>query len=200
MPLEGAMLRVVDTGLEMQATAANTSGKNSQAGVTLIETLVASSILVVGSLAMIGLIIGSIATNNRNKIDSTQAMLAESILEQINSTFNGTGTSALTDCGGTTWTIDTTIPNTGSVGASLSGAAINYGQTNPPTGYHMDYEIRTPCQPSGAIEGIYDVRWHLDQVGSTATYLITVSARLKGHGEGNKYFALPVTLRFMSGS
>jgi hypothetical protein len=50
------------------------------------------------------------------------------------------------------------------------------------------------------MEGTYDVRWHLDQIGTTNTYLITVSARLKNHGEGNKFFALPVTLRFMAGS
>lgn len=160
----------------------------------------ACAILVIGSLGMIGLIIGCIAANNRNKIDSTQSMLAESVLEQINSTFNGTGTSALTDCAGTNWTIDTTIPNTGSVGAALSGGAIDYTQTNPPAGYFMDYVVRTPCTSTGAILGTYDVRWHLDEVGSSSTYMLTVSAKFKGHGEGNQFFSLPVTLRVMSGS
>jgi hypothetical protein len=64
----------------------------------------------------------------------------------------------------------------------------------------MDYVVRTPCTSTGNIVGIYDVRWHLDQMGTTSTYMITVSARLKDHGEGNLFFALPVTLRFMSGS
>lgn len=166
----------------------------------MIETLVACAILIVLSLSMVSLIVASIATNNRNKIDSTQTMLAESILEQIHSTFNGNGTSALQDCSGTSWTIDTTIPNTGSVGAALSGSSIDYTQATPPTGYHMDYVVRTPCNNSGNIVGIYDVRWHLDQIGTTNTYMITVSSKLKNHGEGNIYFALPVTLRFMSGS
>jgi type II secretory pathway pseudopilin PulG len=172
----------------------------SQGGVTMVETLVACAILCILSLSMITLIITAIATNNRNKIDSTQTMLAESILEQIHSTFNGNGTSALEDCSGTTHTIDTTIPNTGSVGAALTGSTIDFTETTPPAGYQMDYVIRTPCNNTGDIVGIYDVRWHLDQIGRTNTYLITVSAKLKNHGEGNLFFALPVTLRFMAGS
>lgn len=166
----------------------------------MIELLMAGGILIITSLSMIALIISSIATNNRNKIDSTQTMLASSILEQINSTFNGVGTSALTDCDGTTWTIDTTIPNTGSVGALLNGATIDYSETSPPAGYFMNYVVRTPCESTGALQGTYDVRWHLDQIGTTNTYLMTVGAKLKGHGEGNQFFSLPVTLRFMSGS
>jgi type II secretory pathway pseudopilin PulG len=172
----------------------------SQAGFSLIEIMMAGIVLTIGSMGIIALIVGAIATNNRNKVDSAQTMLAESILEQIHSTFNGNGTSALQDCAGTTWTIDTTIPNTGSVGAALSGANIDYSQASPPAGYHMDYVVRTPCASTGTMEGTYDVRWHLDQIGTTNTYLITVSARLKNHGEGNKFFALPVTLRFMAGS
>ena len=178
--------------------------RNPQAGITLIETMLAALILVIGSIGMLSLIVDAIATNNRNKIDSTQTMLAESILEQIHSTFNGTGTSVLTDCAGTTWSVQTTIPNSGESGAQLSGANIDYSQTNPPSGYYMNYVISAPCTSTGAVQGVYDVRWHLDQVGypavSTKSYLVTVSAKLRGHGEGNKFFSLPVTLRFMAGS
>jgi len=174
--------------------------RNSQAGMTMIETLLAGSILMIGSLGMLSLIVDAIATNNRNRMDSTQTMLATSILEQIHSTFNGTGTSELKDCAGTTWTIDTTIPNSGSSGAQLSGANIDYSQTSPPAGYYMNYVISTPCASTGTVQGTYDVRWHLDQVGTSKSYLVTVSAKLRGHGEGNKFFSLPVTLRFMAGS
>jgi Tfp pilus assembly protein PilV len=172
----------------------------SESGITMIETMLAATILIIGSLGMIGLIVGSIASNNRNKIDSTQTMLAEAILEQVNSTFNGTGTSALVDCAGTTWNINTTIPSVGSVGARLSGPAIDFTETAPPTGYFMNYVVTTPCQTAGSLQGTYDVRWHLDQVGSTDSYLLTVGAKLKNHGEGNMFFSLPVTLRVMSGS
>jgi len=70
----------------------------------------------------------------------------------------------------------------------------------------MNYVISAPCTSTGAVQGVYDVRWHLDKVGydvdplKTKSYLITVSAKLRGHGEGNKFFSLPVTLRFMAGS
>ena len=180
--------------------------RNSQAGITLIETMLAGAILVIGSLSMIGLIINSIATNNRNKIDSTQTMLTESILEQINSTFIGSGSSTLVDCAGTVWNISTAVPASGTAGATLNGAAVDFTQASPPAGYFMNYVVSTPCAPAptGTVQGTYDVRWHIDAVGSgaaaTHSFLLTVSAKLKNHGEGNMYFSSPVTLRVMSGN
>jgi Tfp pilus assembly protein PilV len=171
------------------------------AGITMIETLMAAGILVIGSVGMLGLIVTAIATNNRNKMDSTQTMLSEAILEQITSTFGGTsvgpGTSSLTDCAGNNWTIDTTVSG-GSSGSPLSGANIDFTQAQV-TNWSMNYVVSSPC-PSGAVQGTYDVRWHLDQIGTTQTYLITVGARFRGRGEGNEYFSLPVTLRFLTGS
>src|SRR5215510_6754432 len=95
--------------------------KNSQAGITIIETAMAAFILIIGSLSMIGLVIGSIATNNRNRMDSTQTMLATSIVEQINSTVIGSGESVLVDCAGNSHTIATAKG-----GANLSGANIDF--------------------------------------------------------------------------
>jgi hypothetical protein len=173
----------------------------------MIETLMAGFILVIGSISMIALIINSIASNNRNKIDSTQTMLASSILEQINSTFITSGASNLVDCSGTSWPINTGFPDTGSSGAALSGNSIDWTETSPPAGYHMDYVVRAPCSSAYPIQGTYDVRWHVDVVGGipptgpvTHTYLLTVGAKLKNHGENNKYFSAPVTLRMMSGN
>jgi len=164
----------------------------------------AGTVLLLGSLSMIVLIIGSIATNNRNKMDSTQTMLATSVLEQINSTFIGAGTSTLVDCSGSSWTVQTGIPALGSAGSALTaGGRIDWSQTTPPSGYAMNYVVRTPCSSGGAYQGTYDVRWHVDTiggVGATNTYMLTVGAKLKNHGEGNKFFSLPVTLRVMSGN
>ena len=67
----------------------------------------------------------------------------------------------------------------------------------------MDYVVRTPCSSTSPIQGTYDVRWHVDVVGGvgvTNTFLLTVGAKLKNHGENNKYFSAPVTLRMMSGN
>ena len=171
-------------------------------GITMIETLMAAGILVIGSIGMLSLIVAAIATNNRNKMDSTQTMLAESILEQVYSTFGasgGPGTSTLVDCAGTSWTIDTTVSNQTDSGAALSGTSIDFTEASPPAGWHMDYVIKTNCSSTGTAQGTYDVRWHLQKI-TNQTYLVTVSAKLKGHGEGNEYFSLPVTLRVMYGS
>jgi hypothetical protein len=161
----------------------------------MIELMMAGTIMVIGSLSMIGLIVGSIATNNRNKLDSTQTMLAAAVLEQINSTIIGVGSSNLTDCTGTGWDIDT-APG----GASLSGATIDFAQNDPPAGYYMNYALKNPCTSTGSDQGTYDVRWHVDVVGSTNTYMLTVAAKMKNHGEGNLLFSKPVTLRVMSGN
>ena len=176
--------------------------KRSQSGVTMIETMMAAFILMVGSLSMVGLIIRSIATNNRNKMDSTQMMLATSIAEQIDSTIIGSGTSELIDCAGTTHTIDTQ-PG----GANLSTENVDFSENiaadAAKNNYHMNYVLRTPCTSTGAIEGTYDVRWNVQIIGSAAetkTYLLTIGARMKDHGEGNQFFSLPVSVRVMSGN
>src|SRR5207244_4876312 len=118
--------------MRLPRTADREKVRTPESGITMIETLMAGAILVVGSIAMLTLIVSAIATNNRNKMDSTQTMLAASILEQVNSTFNSTGTTSdLTDCAGNSWTINTTIPNTGTAGAALSGTHIDFSETNP---------------------------------------------------------------------
>jgi hypothetical protein len=43
----------------------------------------------------------------------------------------------------------------------------------------------------------------VDIVGSAAdtkTFLLTIGARLKNHGEGNLFFSAPVSVRVMSGN
>src|SRR2546425_11226048 len=69
----------------MAKTTEQNNIRNPQAGITLIETMLAALILVIGSIGMLSLIVDPIATNKRNKMDSTQTMLAGSILEQIHS-------------------------------------------------------------------------------------------------------------------
>jgi Tfp pilus assembly protein PilV len=179
--------------------------RNPQAGITMVETLMAGAILIIGSLGMIGLIVNSIATNNRSKIDSTQTMLSEAIVEHVNSTVIGSGSSVLTDCAGTSYTISgleggATLNSTSSAIDFTENIAANAAKTN----YHMDYYINTPCTSTGTLQAIYDVRWNVQKVGGsttpTNTYLLTVSAKMKNHGEGNLFFSLPVTLRVMSGN
>jgi len=170
-----------------------------QTGITSLEVLIATLLLMICSLAIVGFISAAIATNNRNKLDSTGTMLTQSIIEQVKATLIGSGTSAMVDCSGTTWTIATA---TG--GAALSGSNIDFSETSPPANYHMDYIVRSPCTSSGVEITTYDVRWHIEVVGAsstpTNTYLITVGARMKDHSNGNMFFSLPVTYRVMVGN
>lgn len=187
----------------MQKLTISRGRLKSQSGITMIETLLAAAILAIGSLGMIGIVINAIASNNRNKIDSTQTMLAEAILEQINSAYIqsscvslGGGCADLVDCAGHDWTI-----NTAAGGALLNGGIVDFSQPTV-SNYAMNYVVSTPCPgtSTSVVQGTYDVRWNVSQVGTTNTYLLTVSAKLKGHGEGNLYFSAPTTLRLYTGS
>jgi len=174
--------------------------RSSQSGISVIEVLVATLVLMICSLGIVGMISASIVTNNRNKLDSTGTMLTQAVIERVKSTIIGSGSSSLVDCTGTTWTIDTS-PG----GAALSGANIDFTQTTPPTDYHMDYVVRSPCSSTGTEITTYDVRWHVEIVGDavtmpTNTFLITVGARMKGHSEGNMFYSLPVNFRVMAGN
>jgi Tfp pilus assembly protein PilV len=179
--------------------------RGSQAGITLIEVMMSGAVLVIGSLSMIALIIASMTTNNRNRIDSTQTMLAEAIIEKVNSTLIGQGTTQLTDCAGTTYTVDT-IP--GGANLNAAGNAIDFTENiaadSTKTYYHMSYTVSAPCNSTGIVQGVYDVRWNVQKVGGstnpTNSYILTVSSELTGHGEGNRFFSAPVTLRVMSGN
>jgi competence protein ComGC len=176
--------------------------KRREAGASLIEVMLAMLILVITSISILGLISVAIATNNRNKIDSTGAMLAQSVVEQIKATIIGSGTSSLTDCAGTLHTI-----NTAPGGANLTGSVIDYTQTGLASDYHMDYVMSTPCTSTGTQSTIYDVRWRVEIIGASAsppvatnTYLITVASRLKNRRGGNMLFSLPINFRILVGN
>jgi hypothetical protein len=159
--------------------------RNPEAGLTMLEVLFAAVVMTIGFMGLIGLVATAIASNNRNKLDSTGTMLTQAVVEQINSTIVGTGTASIADCNGTTWNIATAVG-----GAALSGANIDFSQTILPSNYSMDFAV---C-PVGQANH-YDVRWNVQQVSSDV-YLITVGARMRGQGTtSNKFFALPVTLR-----
>jgi len=174
--------------------------ENSQGGFSVIEVMVATLILTVSSLGVIALVWTAILMNNRNKVDSTQTMLAESIFEQVNATIIGSGSSALTDCDGTTWTI-----NTQTGGATVSGAGIDFTQASPPTNYAMKYVLRAPCEPDGDLVAKYDVRWNVRIIGedvgmSTNTFLVTVGSRRDGSGTNALVDSPPIAMRVMVGN
>lgn len=165
----------------------------------MVELLLASTILGICSLFLMALIGTSVASNTRNKFDSTTAMILQSIVEQISATVVGSGTSTLHDCDGTAWVIDTQ-PG----GAALSGSAINFAETSPPANYRMLYVVKSPCTPTGVEQAVYDVRWNIQLVSSgavsTNSFIVTVTGQMLDRGQGDKYFASPATLRVLLGN
>lgn len=184
----------------MKRLVRKTTRRNPEAGITLIEVLVAGVVLVVGFMALFGLLITAIASNNRNKLDSTGTMLAQAVVENISSVLVSPGINSLTadctgnkclykmtDCNGTIWNIDGAVG-----GVALSGSQIDFSQATPPENYYMDYVV---CNAD--VQTKYDVRWNVQAVRGT-TYLITVGVKKKNQTQdGGRDFALPVTLRML---
>jgi len=165
-----------------------------QAGFTLLELMIAALVLVFGLLAITALFATAIGNNGRSRVDSTATMLSQSVIEQITAVLARGGPAAVTDCGQppTTWAVDTSVG-----GATLSGSSIDFTQTSPPAGYHMNFVVCNGGGESGT-QALYDVRWNVAQL-STNSYLVTVAARPSGMTPGRFTFALPVTLRTFVG-
>ncbi len=168
----------------------------------MIELMIAGIVLVVGCLAIVALITTAIATNNRNKLDTTSTMLAQTVIERISGQVATQAAGTLTDCG----THDATNPWTIAVvggtlgtgnGAKLSstGTAIDFSedQSAITANYFMNFVV---C--SGTQQTTYDVRWNVQKL-STNTMLVTVGARMQGASNNLRYFALPVQLRAIVG-
>ena len=188
----------------------NRTGKHSrEAGMTMIELLFAGFVLVIGFMGSLILIFIAIASNSRNKTDTTATMLSQLVIEQINvmPTNSGVPSIPVSDCitpnhtAATTW--DISITGGGGAGSSAGATLVN-DTSNPlhgtidftqkyadvPTGYKMEYYT---CG-----DVTYDVRWHVKQV-TGLTRLIIVSARQKGASNNIQLFSPPVTLRTISG-
>jgi len=187
------------------------AGRNSQAGMTLIELMIAMVVLAIGMAGVMILITSAIATNSRNKGDTTGTMVAQMVLEKLASyPASQNGLITITDCrpaaqgGPQNLTISTAaaaLP--AGAGAQLDPnglGTINWAQNLAavPANYQMTYWV---CGAQGTAAP-YDIRWNIAQMtvagGTTYTKLIVVSARplgvLGGAAQG-MYYQPPVTLR-----
>ncbi len=184
--------------------------RRSQAGMTLIELMIALSILAVGMGALTNLLIVAMDTNNRNSKDTSATLLAQMVVEQISAQHpNSNASISITDCTGNTWTIATTGGASPSgTGANLvtSSSTAGYGgidQTQSystiPAGYSMKWVDCGGVNNTG-IPTIYDVRWNVMTIDTSYTRLVTASARpLNANALGGLQFELPVNLRAVSG-
>lgn len=172
----------------------NRKAHSSQRGMSLIELMIASLVLLVGVLGCAALIPMAIGTNAKNRQQSNSTVIAQMTMEKIMSLPLLTLTGTITDCGGTTTTINTAGSVAGTGAALLATGAVDFTQTPAPAGYSMLY---TTC---GTFVGqaTYDVRWNV-QTPSAYVKLVTVSAKLNGANGNQVLFSLPVTIRSMTG-
>ena len=184
--------------------------KFGQSGMTLIELMIATVVLLVGILSVTGLLALVIGNNGRSKVDTTATMLSQAVTEQISAVLQGGGPASIQDCVGNSWTIG--VDYTASAGppgwgAAVSGNKIDFTQSSPPATSQMNF-VECAKQPNGVVvKNVYDVRWNVQQMslGDTSTeyfngtFLVTVGARPK-YGLPTQYnFALPVNMQVYVG-
>jgi type IV pilus modification protein PilV len=196
------------------------SGRNQarlgESGMSMIELLIAMTVLAVGLLGCVVMILAGVQSNTRNKNDSAAVVLDQEILEMF-ATYQFYPTSGhvvVTDCGTTAASVHwaNVVQGTtaaGGAGATLYTAAsaplpsmvgdIDWTQPAPAlagngvTGYAMNYQT---CNGD-----IYEVRWNVMQVnpnasGIAALSLLTVSARQTSAANVHNatLFAVPTSL------
>jgi prepilin-type N-terminal cleavage/methylation domain-containing protein len=192
--------------------------RKTQQGMTLIELLIALTILVIGMGGVMIMIATAIAQNNGTKHDSTATMLAQMVTEQIlsvpanlNPPVGGAVNPVETDCAG----VAHPIPVAGAAGP-LGAGALLVPQPAPAGRVAGDIDITqafaaVPVDGTGARYAMqwvacgdagrqptYDVRWNV-QTLSINTKLVTVAARRRDTGRTAIGFNVPVTLRTIGG-
>lgn len=177
----------------------------TQRGMTLIELMIALTVLVIGLAALLALIMTGVASNSRNKFDTGGTFAAQAVLETIAGQPGGTDVN-FKDCAGSSFTIKTASPAVGATpnnaGATLmtdgTGRIDFSAQTNSAVtaGYSMLYKT---CGATGT-QTTYDVRWNIQTISAYAK-LVTVAAQSTssvsaiGSSTQLRYFNPPVNLR-----
>jgi len=173
--------------------------RNPEAGFTLVEMVIAATILLFGLTAGMALIITAMANDSRSKNDTSATILSQMTIETIAAVpANATTSMTILDCNPTTSSASHSISTTGSsggAGAPLTAGVIDFSQATV-SGYSMIYY---GCQAStGDRQATYDVRWNIKTI-STNTKLVTVAAKPIVASTHANYIAVPVTLKMIVG-
>jgi prepilin-type N-terminal cleavage/methylation domain-containing protein len=164
---------------------------SKQSGMTLIELMIALVVLLVGVVGSMSLVALSIGGNGRSRQQSNSVTMVQMVTEKVSSiNASSTTTFQITDCNGTTFTL-----NTAAGGATVLGSGdVDFSQSPAPAGYSMTY---VECGTSGRTAS-YDVRWNI-QVVSPYVKSLTISAKKQKAGTDLRYFSLPVTFHTLMG-
>jgi prepilin-type N-terminal cleavage/methylation domain-containing protein len=190
-----------------------------ESGMSLLELMIAMTVLTVGMLGSMVMILTAMESNSRNKTDNLATILDQEIMEKF-ATLNNypkAGSATIYDCALNGGNVDSHLVSLGqgTYASGGNGAAL---YTTAPAGYNVgdiDWSQATPTLATSTTAGyammyrtcsgdIYEVRWNIMDANSsvpTGTVsrisLLTVSARetaAKGSPLG-MLFAPPTTLR-----
>jgi Tfp pilus assembly protein PilV len=177
----------------------NNAIRDSEAGFTLVEMVIAAMVLIVGLTAGMLLIVTAMANDNRSKMDSSATILSQMTVEMIATVpANAASNVTIVDCNPNVGSASHAIFTSGAsggAGAPLSGGAIDFTQSTV-VGYTMTYY---GCQAStGDRQSLYDIRWNIKTLSPNAK-LVTVSAKPTGTNTHANFLAVPVTLKMIVG-
>jgi prepilin-type N-terminal cleavage/methylation domain-containing protein len=188
--------------------------RRGERGMSLIELLIAMSVLTVGMLGSMIMILVGMQSNTRNKTDSTAVVLDQEILEMF-ATLNNypkTGAVAIFDCGLTAGAANQHNAALVQGAAPAGNGAVVYTAATAPLPSQVgeiDWTQPTPTLATSGVTGYamryqacngdtYEVRWNVMQVNpNSRDSLLTVSSRqLTAQGSSSAMlFSNPTTLR-----
>ena len=192
-----------------------------ESGMSLLELMIAMTVLTVGMLGSMVMILTAMQSNSRNKTDNLATILDQEIMEKF-ATLNNypkAGSATIYDCALNGGSADSHLVSLGQgTFASGGNGATLYTSSTVPAGYNVgdiNWSQATPTLATSTTAGyammyrtcsgdIYEVRWNIMDANSSIPAgtvsrisLLTVSSRetaAKGSPLG-MLFAPPTTLR-----
>jgi len=183
---------------------------------SIIELLIAMSVLSVGMLGAMAMILAGMQSNSRNKNDSAAVVLDQEILEMFATYqfYPTNGYVVVTDCGTTAASVHWANVVQGTTAVGGAGARLYTAATAPRPSMVGDIDWTQP-PPAFATNGVrgyamtyqtcngdtYEVRWNVMEVnpnasGIAALSMLTVSSRQTSAANARNatLFAVPTSL------
>src|SRR5258707_6041071 len=189
-------------------------------GMSLIELLIAMTVLTVGMLGSMVMILVGMQSNTRNKTDSSATVLDQEILEKFATLklYPAPGSVTIYDCPPSAKSANDNNASLAQGAGPTGGGATLYTAATAPLPANVgdiDWTQPTPTLATSTVQGyamryqecsgdVYEVRWHIMQGGptpppngTTRISVLTVSSRqVTAKGSNNTMlFARPTTLR-----
>jgi prepilin-type N-terminal cleavage/methylation domain-containing protein len=189
-----------------------------ESGMSLLELMIAMTVLTVGMLGSMVMILTAMESNSRNKTDNLATILDQEVMEKF-ATLNNypkAGSATIYDCALNGGSADAHLASLLQGAYGTGNGATLYTSSTVPAGYNVgdiDWSQASPTLATSTTPGyamlyrtcsgdIYEVRWNImdGNAGSppvSRISLLTVSARQTA-ANGSKLgmlFAPPTTLR-----